>query len=104
MVFGCRPFQKADMSNPLFSLLLENPVKFWKTHPVTFKRINERTISLETLDILTKLLLVNPENRITLEQIKEHSFYKNSPFNRDLLESCKQINQMRVKMQTAKNI
>lgn len=36
MIFGCRPFQKAEMSNPLFSLLLENPAKFWKTHPVTF--------------------------------------------------------------------
>lgn len=67
MVFGCRPFEKADMSNSLFSLLLENPVKFWKTHPITYKRILERTISVETLDILTKMLLVNPENRLTME-------------------------------------
>jgi hypothetical protein len=43
------------------------------------------------------MLLVNPENRLTLEQIKEHSFYKNSPFNWEKLESCKHINQIRVK-------
>lgn len=45
MIFGCRPFQTAENDNPLFSILMRNPYQFWKSHPVTARRIEDRTVS-----------------------------------------------------------
>lgn len=81
MVFGCRPFTEAKLSDTLFHLLLQNPLQFWLTHPVTKRRIDEKTVSQETIDILTRMLIVDPANRLSLEEIKEHPFVKASNFN-----------------------
>jgi serine/threonine protein kinase len=84
MVFGCRPFNETKTSDPLFMVLLKNPLAFWMTHPVTKMRIKTRTVSEEVVDFLTRMLVVNPEDRLSKNGIIKHPWiYK---YNKDIYE------------------
>jgi len=93
MVFGCRPFTEAKLSDTLFHLLLQNPLQFWLSHPVAKRRIDEKTVSQETIDLLTRMLIVDPANRLSLQEIKEHPFMKASNFDCERLQAVKNMNQ-----------
>ena len=84
MVFGCRPFRETKTSDPLFMKLLQEPLAFWMIHPVTKTRIRSRTVSEEVVDLLARLLVVNPEDRLSKDGILQHSWMQK--YNKDIYE------------------
>lgn len=84
MIFGCRPFRESKTSDPLFMKLLQDPLSFWMLHPVTKSRIRTRTVSEEVVDLLARMLIVNPEERITKNGIRKHSWMLK--YNKDIYE------------------
>ena len=54
--------------------LLQDPLSFWMAHPVTKSRIRSRTVSEEVVDLLARMLVVNPEERITKNGIQKHTW------------------------------
>jgi len=84
MIFGCRPFRESKTSDPLFMKLLQEPLAFWMVHPVTKSRIRSRTVSEEVVDLLARMLLVNPEERITKDGIRKHPWLLK--YNKDIYE------------------
>lgn len=84
MVFGCRPFREIKMDDPLFMKLLKEPLAFWMTHPVTKNRIKSRTVSEEVVDLLARMLLVNPEDRLSKTAIIKHPWVQK--FTKDIYE------------------
>ena len=57
------------LANSEYSLVLEI-----KANPITFTKISEQ--DPEILDVITKMLEVNPEKRINLEEILNHSLFQ----------------------------
>lgn len=84
IVFGCRPFRETKTSDPLFMKLLQEPLAFWMVHPVTRTRIKSRTVSEEIVDLLARMLIVNPEDRLSKDDIKKHPWM--SKYNKDIYE------------------
>lgn len=84
MVFGCRPFRESNTRDPLFMKLLQDPLAFWMLHPVTKSRIRARTVSEEVVDLLARLLVVNPEERISKSGILKHPWMLK--FSKDIYE------------------
>lgn len=84
MVFGCRPFREIKIDDPLFMKLLKEPLAFWMAHPVTRSRIKDRTVSEEVVDLLARMLLVNPEDRLSKHDIAKHPWMLK--FNKDIYE------------------
>lgn len=84
MVFGCRPFRESKTSDPLFMKLLQEPLAFWMAHPVTRSRIKSRTVSEEVVDLLARMLVVNPEERLSKDCIRDHPWLLK--YNKDIYE------------------
>jgi serine/threonine protein kinase len=84
MIFGCRPFREIKIDDPLFMKLLKEPLGFWMTHPITKNRIKNRSVSEEVVDLLARMLLVNPEQRITKEEILKHPWM--NKFSKDIYQ------------------
>lgn len=84
MIFGCRPFRESKTSDPLFMKLLQQPLAFWMAHPVTRSRIKSRTVSEEVVDLLARMLVVNPEERLSKEGIRSHKWC--IKYNKDIYE------------------
>ena len=84
MVFGCRPFREIKIDDPLFVKLLREPLGFWMAHPITRMRIKERSVSEEVVDLLARMLLVNPEDRIDKTEIVKHPWVQK--FTKDIYE------------------
>lgn len=84
MIFGCRPFREINMDDPLFMKLLLDPLSFWMAHPITRSRIKERTVSEEVVDLLARMLMVNPEDRISKKEVAKHPWVLK--FSKDIYE------------------
>lgn len=84
MIFGCRPFREIKIDDPLFMKLLKEPLAFWMAHPVTRNRIKERSVSEEVVDLLARMLAVNPDDRITKNEIAKHVWM--TKFSKDVYE------------------
>ncbi len=65
-------------------MFLEKPQKYWELFAKYVK------LSPEFIDIYTKMTKVNPAERITIDQIKKHPWFK-GPVDEDL--SIPKINQ-----------
>lgn len=76
IIFGCRPFREIKTDDPLFMKLLKEPLAYWMTHPYTKNRIKERTVSEEVVDLLARMLMVNPESRLSKSDIAKHPWFK----------------------------
>lgn len=64
--------------------LLQDPLSFWMVHPVTKSRIRTRTVSEEVVDLLARMLVVNPEERITKNAIIKHPWMMK--YSKDIYE------------------
>ena len=84
MIFGCRPFREIKTDDPLFMKLLKEPLAFWMAHPYTRNRIKERTVSEEVVDLLARMMMVNPEERLNKADIAKHPWF--SKYNKDIFE------------------
>ena len=72
MIAGFPPFIAADIRGDLFYKgLIRKPEIYWRK--ITERR-NNRGFSNELKDLIGKMLQPEPEDRLTLEQIKHHPF------------------------------
>lgn len=71
---GSPPFVTAKGSDQHFRLFCTNPEMFWKAH---FKRVKDYNPSSDLMELLTKMLSPEPEDRITLAEIKNSAWYNN---------------------------
>lgn len=68
---GCQPFMRADQRDRWYSNILNGDWKaFWKYHLARAHRFKD-----ESMDLLKKMLEPSPSKRITIKQIREHSFW-----------------------------
>ena len=63
------PFTEADPKNPYYKRLYGNPASFWKAaasqKPADY-------FSQDFMDIVNKMLALEPQNRLTMEQVYAH--------------------------------
>ena len=69
---GHPPFQTAEDSDRHYSMLAEEKVlKFWKSHMKT-KPEGTTYFTAEFMSLVTSLLMPEPEERLTIEQVMQH--------------------------------
>ena len=68
MVCGYLPFEEKDDKNNLFKKIVKGKVEYPKF------------ISSDVKNLLQKILVVNPDKRISLNEIKQHQFYLNGKY------------------------
>ena len=76
LAFGSLPFNEAKIEDPLFRLLLQKPVEFWKAHPEASRRISEQSVSSTLIKLLNHMLCPYTRYRLSIEQIKSHSWFQ----------------------------
>lgn len=78
MISGTPPFSKADPRvDPHYKLLATGKQEvFWKAHErsKTKKEGQESFYSPEFRDLINSMLAIEPQNRLTIEQIKDHAW------------------------------
>jgi serine/threonine protein kinase len=75
IVTGQKPFQKCDMTDPFYRLILKKEDdKYWDF----FEKQLKTKFSNEYKNLIMKMLSVNPEERIGLYDIKNHPWLLNS--------------------------
>jgi len=68
---GCQPFMRADSRDRWYSLIVKGDWKaFWQYHITRAHRFKD-----SSMDILAKMLIHRPKERITIEEIKKHPFF-----------------------------
>jgi len=91
MVMKCMPFKRACRSDPYYKRLISaNSNSFWKITEAIRKPSN----TLKNL--IESMLTEDPEKRITLQEIKNHPWYTQSPATVDTLklELCESISNL----------
>ena len=63
------PFTEADPRNPYYKRLYQNPQAFWKAAAAAKP---EGYFSTDFQDIINKMLALDPQNRLNMQQIFEH--------------------------------
>ena len=91
LISGTPPFAKADpKSDPHYKLICagRNDV-FWKAHERSKTKPpgQENFYSLEFRDLMNALLALDPANRPTIEQIKNHAWYNGTTVDENTLKS-----------------
>ncbi|CAD8067901.1 unnamed protein product [Paramecium sonneborni] len=76
MAMRSAPFKTSKTSDPYYSLLKQDKLKFWQV----FQELNNN-ISQQFKDLVEKLLEENPQKRISLEQVKKHPWMQGSISN-----------------------
>ena len=75
MVVGYPPWSKADVgTDSHFKKFVENPIVFWMTHPAAKVHVQRQSISREIIELLTRMLAVDPAMRPSLQEIREHAW------------------------------
>lgn len=72
MIKGAPPFTASKYTDQHYKLFITNPERFFKCH---FRKFKDDFPSSALIDILSKMLNPDPENRITLEEIKTSTWY-----------------------------
>jgi serine/threonine protein kinase len=76
LVVGDYPFNTATKSDTKYrNLYKKNPLIFWNKHSRAKKRISKGLISSSFIDLITRMLLPKKDDRICIEDIKEHEWY-----------------------------
>ncbi len=72
------PFTKAIPDDPYYKLIcIGKEDIFWKAHARN-KPNGEAFFSDDFKDLITRMLQFEPESRLTIEQIANHAWFKNS--------------------------
>jgi serine/threonine protein kinase len=72
MLKAAPAFNEARLTDTHYKLLISKPALFWKVH---FKKFGNEQPSEEIKELITKMLEFDPEQRITLENIKNCDWY-----------------------------
>ena len=72
MMKKIKPFQKADVFDPIYSNMInQEQHKFWEIHSSQ----NEAEFSEEYKDLINQLLAYQPTHRLSISEIKQHPWY-----------------------------
>jgi len=69
LLLGHPPFSIATQKDKFYSLLLNNPAKYWDL-------VGRSKIPKESIDLFTKMFCNDPELRLSLEEVRNHDFLK----------------------------
>lgn len=85
MFSGTPPFTKADPKDPYYRLFCTNKLEtFWAAHQ---KHKKEKDFFPENFkNLISTMLSYDPAKRMTMEQIKEHPWYKGETLSADALK------------------
>lgn len=76
---GDYPFGVAKESDTRYkNLYKKNPFIFWNKHSMAKKKISKGLISDDFIDLITRMLMPNPKDRIDISEIKEHAWFQDS--------------------------
>lgn len=77
MVTGHLPFTRADPKNPLYKVFISNsPDAFWQHHEEELSRTGAtHSFSDDFKDLITGLLAIDSEERLTFDEIKHHAWF-----------------------------
>jgi serine/threonine protein kinase len=83
LMVGHPPFVRAEKINPHYANIVNNNwERFWRIHNVP----GTPELSVSFKDLIAKMLVYSPDDRITISQIKEHSWFKDSLATQDEIE------------------
>lgn len=86
------PFIRADPSDKYFKKIYDgNWEKFWSVH-------EDEHLSDEFIDLMSRMLAFNPKDRLSLQQIKSHEWYKGPVPTQEEIKSefTKRLEQMAI--------
>lgn len=75
ITFGSCPFNEAKIDDLYFSLLVQNPVDFWRNHPETSRRIANNSVSPDLIKLLNYMLCPYPQMRLSITQIRRQPWF-----------------------------
>ena len=70
---GIPPFNHAHLKDHRFVKLQENPDSFWEDYTNWNENVN---LSLEFKDLVQKMLALRPVDRLTIQEILDHPWFK----------------------------
>ena len=75
MVIGYPPWSRADVGNDAhYKKFAADPIVFWMTHPAAKIHVQRQSISREIIELLTRLLAIDPSCRPSLQEIRDHAW------------------------------
>ncbi|ETO08099.1 hypothetical protein RFI_29288 [Reticulomyxa filosa] len=78
-VFQGPPFEQALITDPLYAFIVKGQYKeFWLAHQI-------RYLSIEAMDVITRMLCFNSDKRVNLAKIKQHPWYKSEILQKEEL-------------------
>lgn len=88
MVAGHLPFSIADPKDQLYKLFISNsPSAFWEYHEKEITKSDPNiTISAEFKELITGLLAIDPEDRLTVDEIKKHPWMQGALASKEELK------------------
>lgn len=100
LMIGDYPFDSATKKDKKYGNFYKKSAKiFWAKHSKAKKRISKGLISESFVDLITRMLLPNPDERLTIEEIKMHDWYQQSSMGasdlKDYFESLKALSKSR---------
>jgi serine/threonine protein kinase len=75
LTFGSCPFFEAKVDDPYFSMLVKNPVDFWRNHPETSRRIQKNSVSSDLIKLLNFMLCPYPQMRLNIDEIRKQPWF-----------------------------
>lgn len=77
IVQGIFPFKEARKEEYFYNLILSGQIETY------FSKVNGQNLSNDFKDLILKMFSYNPEERMTLEQLKSHPWVVNSSMNNE---------------------
>ena len=69
---GSKPFMKTSEQDELYKTITTDPEKFCSVHPVLEQILKAELISEKLLDLIMKLLTSQPNEHLSMKEVKEH--------------------------------
>lgn len=77
LIVGDYPFRVAKKSDIKYqNMYKKDPFVFWRKHSRAKKKISKGKISDQFIDLVTRMLIPSQEDRISIEEIKEHNWFQ----------------------------
>lgn len=83
MLMGHCPFVKADPNDRYYyPLYQDNLDEFWSIHEEISQKMHEKgSLTAESRNLLSSMLNPKPDNRLSLEEVKNHQWYNGHAFS-----------------------
>ena len=88
MVNGGLPFESASMKDEFYKLIIEGDYAgFWESHKEVAECPEQYVFSQDFIELMNKMLAFDPEERLSLKELKAHKWTSGAVFNEKQLKS-----------------